>query len=79
MPVVTKFSVFTVRIWFCWALPGSLIGPLELGHFTSQSLEQLVVGIRTVLGSDARIGVFGRRCSLLILAVISIFRCSLSS
>jgi hypothetical protein len=79
VPVVTTSSVFTVSIWFRWALPGSLVGPLELGHLTAQPLEQLVVGIGTVLGSDARIGIIGERCPLLICSAISIVGYSLSS
>ena len=54
-------------------LPACVVSPLELGHFTTQPLQQLIVRIRTVLGQASHIGVLvGRRSLFNIGAVVSV-------
>ena len=58
------YSVLTSVIRFFPVPSACVLGPLELGHFTAQPLQQLIVGIRTVPGQASHIGILGRRRSL---------------
>jgi hypothetical protein len=51
-------------MWIIWSgrlSPERLVGPLELGHLTTQPLQQFVVRIGTILGSTTDIGITFRR------------------
>ena len=55
------YSVLTSVISFFPVLPACVVSSLELGHFTAQPFQQLLVRISTVLGQDSHIEIFVRR------------------
>ena len=55
-------------------LPAYFVSALELGHFTAQPLQQLIVRIRTVPGQASHIGILVRRRSLFNVGAIASVR-----